>query len=217
MHGGEGDDTWIIQDYGAVDAGSLENSNDYGFGGAGHDVIRGTHKVTGNSAHYGGDGSDMLYGGDASDFNLLVGGAGDDWIEGGDMTGDQYLYGDNVSDVTDFDYGGDYDGELDFLNDVGNDSIFGGDNGTGAQDITGGYGNDKLIGGNNIEGVTKIYGDHKEGNIELPDDEWDKLAGARNDGDDIIDLGDSPAATVYGYAFGQGGNDKVFGGLRIGS
>jgi len=222
VHGGDGDDTWIIQDYATVDAASGtdgpndSNANDYGFGGAGDDLVRGTHKVTGYGVHYGGDGSDKVYGGDATDFNLLVGNAGDDWIEGGDFTGDQYIYGDNVSDVTDFDYGGDYAGEFDFLRDVGDDFIYGGDSGTGVQELTGGYGDDKLIGGSNIAGITMIYGDHREGNIEIPDDEWDKFTGAMNDGDDLIDFGDSPDAAVVAKGFGQGGNDKVIGGLRTG-
>jgi Ca2+-binding RTX toxin-like protein len=89
VKGGDGDDTWIVQGYGAIeDTGALSpNYNDYGFGGAGNDVIRGTHKVENESVHYGGDGHDKLYGGDATDFNLLVGNAGDDWIEGGDLAG----------------------------------------------------------------------------------------------------------------------------------
>ena len=53
----------------------------------------------------------------------------------------------------------------DFLRDVGNDTVYGGDNITGMQDLTGGYGDDKLFGGANISGPTLIYGDHKEGHV----------------------------------------------------
>ena len=38
------------------------------------------------------------------------------------------------------------------------------------------------------------------------------LYGAANDGDDLIDFGDSPNAGSF-YGYGQGGNDKIFGGL----
>ena len=48
--------------------------------------------------------------------------------------------------------------------------------------------------------------------MEIPDDEFNLLYGAANDGDDLIDFGDSPDAGNF-YGFGQGGNDKIFGGL----
>jgi len=32
-----------------------------------------------------------------------------------------------------------------------------------------------------------------------------------NDGDDVIDMGDFTSG--YGYAYGQGGNDKIIGGI----
>jgi hypothetical protein len=37
--------------------------------------------------------------------------------------------------------------------------------------------------------------------------------GLPDDGDDLIDLGDSPSIGNSIFAFGQGGNDKVIGGL----
>jgi len=36
--------------------------------------------------------------------------------------------------------------------------------------------------------------------------------GRPDDGDDLIDLGDSPDVGSYTYGFGQGGNDKIIGG-----
>lgn len=42
--GGDGDDTWFVEDYGAVDA---PNTTEVAWGGAGNDVVRGTHKLIG--------------------------------------------------------------------------------------------------------------------------------------------------------------------------
>lgn len=40
-----------------------------------------------------------------------------------------------------------------------------------------------------------------------------KKEGLPNDGDDLLDLGDSAVSeSISNYAFGQGGNDKIFGG-----
>ena len=90
VHGGDGNDTWLIDDFSTITTGRRgnQNANEYGFGGAGDDIVRGTHRTTTLQILYGGDDEDKVYGGDSTDFNLLVGNAGDDWIEGGDLTGD---------------------------------------------------------------------------------------------------------------------------------
>ena len=59
----------------------------------------------------------------------MAGNAGDDWIEAGDNgKGDQWIYGDNFADDDGEGRGyGDYDGELDYLTDKGDDVIYGGE------------------------------------------------------------------------------------------
>lgn len=105
--------------------------------------------------------------------------------------------------------------------------IYGGDEFVGSQYLFGGYGDDKLIGGQGLVTAMEtqtIYGDHDMG--AFPDDTQQgkdiaadtgyglTFRGLPEDGDDLIDLGDTAAAAGgYGIAFGQGGNDKIFGGL----
>lgn len=105
--------------------------------------------------------------------------------------------------------------------------IYGGDEFVGSQYLFGGYGDDKLIGGQGLVTAMEtqtIYGDHDMG--AFPDDTQQgkdiaadtgyglMVRGLPEDGDDLIDLGDTAgAAYSYGFAFGQGGNDKIFGGL----
>jgi len=105
--------------------------------------------------------------------------------------------------------------------------IYGGDNFVGSQYLFGGYGDDKLIGGQGLfttAETQEIYGDHGMG--AFPDDTQQgkdiaadssyglMIRGLPEDGDDLIDMGDTAAAEYgYGLAFGQGGNDKIFGGL----
>jgi len=70
------------------------------------------------------------------------------------------------------------------------------------------YGNDKIFSGSNLTGAdVKIYGDI------LTTDPADRVSGSPNDGDDIIDVGDSPEITGNIKVYAQGGNDKVFGSL----
>ena len=43
-------------------------------------------------------------------------------------------------------------------------------------------------------------------------DTYDVLRGQPSDGDDVIEIGDNFGGT-YIFAFGQGGNDKIIGGV----
>ena len=73
------------------------------------------------------------------------------------------------------------------------------------------YGNDKIFSGSNLTGGNvRIFGDTYR-NAENPLDSG--YRGSPNDGDDIIDVGDSPGIAGNIFAFGQGGNDKIFGSL----
>jgi len=69
------------------------------------------------------------------------------------------------------------------------------------------YGNDKIFSGSNLTGpVVRIYGDSLINGVP-------QFSGSPNDGDDIIDVGDSPEITSNIKVYAQGGNDKVFGSL----
>jgi len=106
----------------------------------------------------------------------------------------------------------DYGAQDNWRLDNGNDVIYGGDNNYGSfAAIHGGYGDDKIIGGSHNSGTYMITGDHR-----VPFDhplygDYDKTKGSPNDGDDVIDMGDFLSG--YGYAYGQGGNDKIIGGI----
>lgn len=60
-----------------------------------------------------------------------------------------------------------------------------------------------------------IYGDHAAYSDEEEDIYYDDfyLYGREGDGDDIIDVGENPGVSVY--VMGQGGNDKIIGGLQL--
>ena len=94
---------------------------------------------------------------------------------------------------------------------MGDDTIYGGDNGTGEQTLVGGYGNDKIISGSGSTAAILVYGDiYPNTSVSNPN----ARRGAPNDGDDLIDMGDNPDIGEDGQkAFGQGGNDKIIGGL----
>ena len=96
--------------------------------------------------------------------------------------------------------------------------MYGGDNGAGNQYLIGGYGSDTIIAGNGVQGAYVIaYGDQKEATLApyvLPDGStWSKYRGAPDDGDDIIQMGDHPDIGSDVVAYGNGGNDKIFGGI----
>lgn len=75
------------------------------------------------------------------------------------------------------------------------------------------YGNDKIFSGSNLTGARlRIFGDTYRNAAVTLDSGY---RGSPNDGDDIIDVGDSPGITGNIRVFGQGGNDKIFGSLGI--
>jgi len=141
--------------------------------------------VGGDGRIEGNDGNDSIFG-----FN--------------DLGGAEYLYGDTseTAAATDF-YG------PDFTASTGDDMIYGGEDVTGDVVIAGGGGNDIIIGGNGAAALYTIYGDHI-----MPDANGDFLTSSSPvDGDDLIRIGDNPASTGEALAFGQGGNDKIIGGI----
>jgi len=235
-YGGDGDDTWVrTQDYGEVYNGVTQNTGvEYGRGGAGNDVVKGTHYNEDNQWLWGGDGEDKLYGGDyVAGYGYISGGDGDDWIQGGDNTDvSQYLYGDSTDFDDNYDSFGDNQDEANYgednnrysFTDRGDDVIYGGDNVNYGYGF-GGYGDDKIIGGHGEAYMRQTFwGDHGYGAFPEGSEEYGivygtpygqhKYKGLPGDGDDLIDIGDS--VDGYGYAFGQGGNDKIMGGLRTG-
>ena len=153
IYGNDGDDVWLpVQDYGIVEADESGNGDDYGYGGNGNDIVRGTHLV-GDQYLHGGPGNDKVYGGDGiDDENWLMGNDGDDWVEGGDNFKDsQYLYGDDAGDYG-FMWIDEYDYEGVLYTKSGDDVIYGGNGGEGdEQKIAGGYGDDKLVSGADLE------------------------------------------------------------------
>ena len=221
-YGGDGNDTFErTATYGEVDDDTFDlNYAEYIFGGAGNDIIRGTHKVEDVNRLYGGEGEDKIYGGDYGMDPRVAGGAGDDWIDGGDnQQGTEVIYGDSADFVNDWsDYKSSYGAENPryYQTNTGNDVIYGGDNGAGDSYIHGGYGDDKLIGGHGLTGdYGYIWGDSgfsvwdsftsDADYADLPayglDQNTINKYGLPNDGDDLIDLGDSPdiVTGLYGY------------------
>jgi len=89
---------------------------------------------------------------------------------------------------------------------TGDDVIYGGNYVRGESYIVGGGGNDMIIGGNGLTGDSvTIYGDHFSG---------DPLTySSEVDGDDLIKIGDSPGLVDGAVVYGQGGNDKIIGGI----
>jgi hypothetical protein len=113
-----------------------------------------------------------------------------------------------------------YDGELEFLQDSGDDVIYGGHNGQNRQTLAGGYGDDRIFSGSGAstgaDTRIRIFGDMYRN--PSPDIEEAARRGSPEDGDDLIDIGDNPDITGNGVqikAFGQGGNDKILGSLGI--
>jgi len=93
---------------------------------------------------------------------------------------------------------------------TGDDMIYGGNYVRGDSYIMGGGGNDIIIGGNGLTGdLVTIYGDHKGSDDPL-------TYSSEVDGDDLILIGDSPGlmnGAGTAAAYGQGGNDKIIGGI----
>lgn len=185
------------------------NTDEVAWGGAGNDVVRGTHKFTTSQSLIGGDGHDKVYGGDGGGstadlhLQLLAGNDGDDWLEAGDNhTGKIFVYGDsakiNIENGSDG-YGNGSSSAI--SKDVGDDVLYGGDGTAGTQYLVGGYGDDKLFGGSNTTGTVKLFGDRATFNMAP----IAKIDGTE-DGDDILSLGDHPiidsSESIELYAFG---------------
>ena len=222
LYGGDGNDEWVVAAYGEVEQAD-RNKSEASFGGAGDDVVRGTHRAKGQSL-YGGAGNDRVYGGDGAaangNFQVMAGNDGDDWLQAGDnLAGDLFMYGDDVSPgCCSFESLGPYYDEGQYLRDRGDDVMYGGENIQGDQYLSGGYGDDQVFPGPGSEGdYVYAYGDQPEGNIDpykLADGSvWSKYRGAPDDGDDIIVMGDHPDLGVGTFAYGNGGNDRIFGGI----
>lgn len=189
--GGDGDDTWFVEDYGAVDANA--NTDEKAWGGAGNDVVRGTHKFTEGQSLIGGDGHDKVYGGDgggstASNLQLLAGNDGDDWLEAGDNhTGDIVMYGDSAFENFVIGSDGYGNGSTSSNKEAGDDVLYGGDGTAGDKLLIGGYGDDKLFAGSNTTGQVRLFGDRViKGSMGFDSND------VAEDGDDILSLGDHP-------------------------
>ena len=139
-------------------------------------------------------------------------------MAGDNADGDVYIFGDNRTEpFLGFINAGEYGRERDFLED-GDDVIYGGDNGAGDLYMVGGYGDDKIFSGNDTRGDYVIaFGDQPESvtaPYDLPDgSDWSEFRGAPGDGDDLIRMGNHPDVVVGVYGYGNGGNDKIFGGI----
>ena len=147
----------------------------------------------------GGEGNDKFdrFTGTSTSLLEIDGGAGNDKI----VTGTGFLAseiraGDGDDVVHDVDEEMNPDAERVFDLGAGNDTFFGGRDGT-LVDVDGGDGNDKIFGPNSID-------DDQE------DDGYGLVSLFGGAGDDIIDHGDYN----YGdYGYGGPGNDKIIGGL----
>lgn len=209
-------------------------------GGAGNDVVYGTHnhdKLAGDADDdllVGYDGDDELDGGDGKD--ELSGGAGRDFIEGG--KGEDYLVGGLGADVL---HGGDGNDKL--VGDAPNQyptlsappaisrSLMGGDylaGGSGNDSLWGNYGDDYLFGGTGNDAISgeedndHLYGEAGE-DLLWGDDgddyldggaEKDQLEGGKG-GDMLLgDTGDDALRGDDGDDILDGGadNDALFGG-----
>ena len=172
----------------------------------------------------GGDGDDLVYGGNkfAAKVNQRL---------YGDI-GEYYAYYGKLNDGN----GGSpkwayYDDSADPPN-GGNDQIWGGDDLMFGQFIAGGWYDDKIWTGNNVganaalnTGITDydvlVYGDNND-NTGFPAGSTfpgadsgmplieDPLTFNKYDGNDIIDVGDD---NMRVGVYGQGGNDKIIGGV----
>lgn len=213
----------MVEDYGEV-TNADRNKAEASFGGAGDDVVRGTHRAKGRQSLYGGAGNDRVYGGDgggtSTGFQIMAGNDGDDWMRAGDnLRGDLWMYGDDVPPgCCSFDSLGPYYDEGQYLRDRGDDVLYGGENIQGDQYLSGGYGDDRVFPGSGTGGqYVYAWGDQQEGSVDpykLPGGaKWSPYRGAPDDGDDIIQMGDHPDLGFGTYGYGNGGNDQIFGGV----
>lgn len=199
FYGGDGNDTVEVAAYGDLEDSSTPEI-EYFYGDDGDDVIRGSHKASVYQRLEGGNGQDKLYGGDGAAQVYLAGNDGDDWLQGGDnATGPQDIYGDTYGSP-ESQTGGD-------------DVIYGGNNGEDSQFLVGGKGSDKIFSGHGMENAD---GDSNKYSVTVYGDNYheiDEKRGEDGDGDDLIDIGDSPNITGSITAFGMGGNDKLIGSI----
>lgn len=164
VYGNDGNDTWIIQPYGLTE--DKFNEDDYFFGGAGNDIVRGTHRAE-EQYLYGGPGDDRVYGGDGAGrlsngwHVIMAGGDGNDFMQAGANLGeDLEMYGDNPYDPKD-DWEGQYGNEQQYITEFGDDIMYGSDDLMGIQKMIGGGGNDRLILGDNTAGRVRAWGDSR--------------------------------------------------------
>ena len=82
---------------------------------------------------------------------------------------------------------------------------------SGSQYLYGGYGNDTIfVGSDNTGADLVIFGDLGGQGAAI---DFMEYAGLPKDGNDIIDIGDNNVAANGIVAYGQGGNDKLIGGI----
>ena len=229
LSGGDGDDRWVVPSY--DDSVNDHGKDEYHAGGKGDDLIYGTHRLNKSAYMWGGEGSDKIVAGDDIGKDLAIsGGHGDDKIYGGDYANDDvYLYGDwHDYDDKHFDNIKSHDlfreddflfeDQEDWINYYGDDVIMITDTWKDDAIVVGGYGNDTILGANDSRGDTLyVFGDNMKFHDEFQDEDYDQKAGGPRDGDDIIDIGDNNNLDGDGdpiYVYGQGGNDKIIGGIK---
>jgi Ca2+-binding RTX toxin-like protein len=196
--GGEGDDTFSLDDAVALLAGGSVSAD----GGKGHDVLS-----SGNAPAVliGGEGDDQLTagtgatrmdGGAGKDF--IAGGLGNDTIDGGD--GDDLLQGSDGNDTIRGGAGNDQ-----ITGEIGNDNL---DGGTGDDLVNGGSGNDTIT---SASGLDRLNGNDGNDTITSTSTAVANVTGGS--GDDRITTG-ANHDVIFGddATEGASGNDTIFAG-----
>ena len=113
----------------------------------------------------------------------IYGNDGNDIIYGAESGFGEFLYGDNkIDDINSLEGGIPIQG--------GNDKIYGSNNLIDGQFIAGGTYDDMIWTGSNIGSTMSIFGDNPT-NFADPADAYDPDGLNKNDGDDVIDVGDN--------------------------
>ena len=198
VRGGLGDDIFISEALADTVGGQTAKL----YGEEGNDVIYGIHNLSAASFIKGGAGDDKLTSGEGHTVpHAIYGNDGNDIIYGAESGLGEMLYGDNaLGDLNSTENGIAVQG--------GNDRIYGSNNLTNGQFIAGGTYDDMIWSGSNIGVSVQIYGDNPV-NTGDPADTYDPDGLNKNDGDDVIDVGDNNETVAVQ---GQGGNDKIIGG-----